>query len=286
MNFLVSLLGRLPRDWLQTGSRIQWRYPVCKRLFDFVANHVRRQDGTIQQGRGRGLRFNCGGANAGYLLGTSEPDMQEALHHLLRPGMSFYDIGANVGFFTILAAKLVGPTGRVVAFEPVNANAHWLEHNLKLNGFHHVFIRQMALGNQDGEAAFRVSAESTWGKLAYTGPVNQETAVIQVPIRSLDKLHANGELPRPDLLKIDVEGAEVDVLRGSAETLRAVRPLLLIELHGTNADVADLLSGLQYRVQVLGSRASILESPWYAQIFAWPSENAEAAGFAEFLGAS
>lgn len=284
MSFLVSLLGRIPRNYLIAARQMSYRHPLCNRLFDFVTKRMRRQDGTIQHGIGCGLRFNPGGANAGYLLGTSEPQMQEALHQIIRPGMTFFDIGANVGFLSVLAAKLVGPTGRVVAFEPLSDNALQVEHNAKLNGFTHVLVRQEALGNQDGEAAFRVTANATMGKLAYVRSVDQGTAVIPVPIRRLDTLYASGELPRPDLLKMDVESAEVDVLRGGIETLRAVRPLLLIELHDTNAGVADFLSGLAYQVQVLGSKASIRDSHWNAQVFAWPSENVEAARIAEILG--
>ena len=206
MSFFVSLLGRLPRNWLKAGGRMQWRHPWLKRLFDLVANRVRRQDGTIQQGVGLGLRFNPGGANAGYLLGTSEPLMQEALQHLLRPGMCFYDVGANVGFFTVLAAKLVGPTGHVLAVEPLASNALQIEHNAGLNAFTHVLIRQAALGFQDGEAAFRVSAESTWGKLADKGSVNQETAVIQVSVRRLDTLCAGGACLVPTSSRLTSRG--------------------------------------------------------------------------------
>jgi FkbM family methyltransferase len=264
---------------------MQWRHPLFKRLFEFVADQVRWRDETIQQGIGRGLRFNAGGRNAGYLLGTSEPLMQEALKRILHPGMCVYDVGANVGFVTILAAQLVGPNGRVVAFEPLAANARQIGHNAELNRFTHVLVRQEALGNQDGQAPFRVSAESGWGKLAHLGSVRQETAIIEVPIRKLDDITAGGGLPRPDLLKIDVEGAEVDVLGGSVETLRTARPFLLVELHGTNGKIAALLSGLEYQVGVLGSNASMQESPWYAQVFAWPSERPEGAGLAGLLSA-
>ncbi len=283
MSFFVSMLGHLPRRWLKAGSRLQWRHPLFKRLFQFVAGQLRWQDGTIQQGVGRGLRFNPGGANAGYLLGTSEPPLQEALRRILSPGMCVYDVGANVGFITVLAARLVGSAGRVVAFEPLAVNAEQIAHNVRLNDFAHVSVRREALGNQEGEVEFRVSAESTWGKLASTGPVSQETAIIRVPIRKCDTLVARGEMPRPDLLKIDVEGAEIDVLSGAVETLRNLRPLLFIELHGTNAAIACLLSDLGYRAQVLGTRADILESPWYAQVFAWPAERTEAADLAEAL---
>src|SRR5438132_1248238 len=135
MHFFVSMLGYLPRCLVEAGSRMQWRYPRFKWVFKVLANQMRWQDGTIPHGVGRGLRFNPGSANAGYLLGTSEPAMQKALLRILRPGMYVYDVGANVGFITVLAAKLVGSAGRVVAFEPVATNAEQIEHNVRLNAF-------------------------------------------------------------------------------------------------------------------------------------------------------
>jgi FkbM family methyltransferase len=286
MGFLVTFLGRLPRSWLKTGSRLQWRHPFFKWLFELAAGQIRWREGAIQQGIGRGLRFNPGGANAGYVLGTYEPLMQQAFLRILQPGMCVYDVGANVGYLTILAAKLVGPKGQIVAFEPLAANARQIQHNAELNSFTHVRVRQEALGDKEGQAAFRVSAESGWGKLAYVGAVSQETAIIEVPVRKLDSITAGGELPRVHLMKIDVEGAEVDVLRGAIETLRAERPFLLVELHGTNCQVADLLLELDYEMGVLGSSASIRGSPWYAQVFAWPSERCEAAGLAGLRSAA
>jgi FkbM family methyltransferase len=234
MEFLVSFLGRLPRSWLKTVSRLQWRHPFLKRLFELVAGQIRWREGAIRQGIGRGF----------------------------------------------------GPNGHFVAFEPVAANAQQIKHNAELNTFTHVRVREEALADEDGQAAFRASAESGWGKLAHVGAVNQETAIIEVPVRKLDSVTAGGTLPRDHLIKIDVEGAEVDVLRGAVETLRAARPFLLVELHGTNAKVADLLLELDYQVGVLGSSASIRESPWYAQVLAWPSERCEAAGLAGLLSAA
>src|SRR5882757_11121436 len=86
-------------------------------------------------------------AHAGLIVrGTLEPPVQEALRRLLAPGDVFYDIGANVGFFTILGARLVGPQGHVVAFEPVPACARAVGRNIELNGFAHAEIREAAVG--------------------------------------------------------------------------------------------------------------------------------------------
>lgn len=132
MGLITKVAGKVPHGWLMSVARLQYRYPWVKPVFELMANRVRNQDGEIQQGVGRGLRFNTGKSIAGYLLGTAEPDMQAALKNLVRPGMSVYDLGANVGFLSMIAAHLVGPEGRVIVFEPLPANADRLNTMLRL----------------------------------------------------------------------------------------------------------------------------------------------------------
>jgi hypothetical protein len=138
---LLKLAGILPLSVIKAVSHEQWCHPWLRRRFDNCAARLRNQDGTIQQGAGKGLRFNPGCANAGYLLSTAEPEVQQALKMIVVPGTVVYDLGANVGFVTVIAASLVGPSGRVVAFEPVPDNFQWLQHNVRLNGFSQVLIR-------------------------------------------------------------------------------------------------------------------------------------------------
>ncbi|MEY2517755.1 MAG: hypothetical protein QOJ89_5113, partial [bacterium] len=100
-------------------------------------------------------------AHAGLIeRGTLEPPVQEALRRLLAPGDVYYDIGANVGFFTLVGARLVGPAGRVVAFEPVPWCARAVAHNIEINGFEHAEIRAEAVGAEDGSARLLVVGEA------------------------------------------------------------------------------------------------------------------------------
>src|SRR6185436_8641628 len=117
MGLFTRTVGRLPHSWITAVARLQWRHPYMKRTIGWAAARFRNQEGQIQQGEGRGLKFNAAGANAGYLLGTSEPSVQSALAALILPKMTVYDVGANVGFFSVIAARLVGSHGHVVAFE-------------------------------------------------------------------------------------------------------------------------------------------------------------------------
>lgn len=100
MGFLIPIVGRLPQRWLKAVSRLQWKHPGLKRLFEMASDCLRDQDSAIQQGVGQGLRFNAGGSFAGQVLGTTEPLVQQAFSALLRPGMTVFDIGANVGAWT------------------------------------------------------------------------------------------------------------------------------------------------------------------------------------------
>jgi FkbM family methyltransferase len=236
---------------------------------------MKNEDSVIQRGTGKGLLFNPGGSNAGYLLGIAEQEIQDVLQLWLRPGMTVYDVGANVGFITVIAARLVGEKGNVCAFGPFPMLADQAMHNASLNQFRNLSVHRVALSDQDGEAVFQVSKNLTMGKL-----VNQESHEpdaadeLVVRKRKIDTLVAKEGLPDPDLVKIDVEGGEAAVLDGAAEVLRRVRPMLLIELHSTNQAVAERLEELSFVSCLLGSPESIRTGPPKATVAAVPKERA------------
>lgn len=243
------------------------------RLLALAARSIRDCDLTIQEGVGQGLRFNAGASAASFVLGSSQRLEQTTLRALLKGGVTFYDVGANVGFFTVMAARLLGRNGRIFCFEPLATNCRQIQHNAALNGFENISIKPVALGKIDGEATFWTSAEPTWGKLASTGTLPDKMAgEIKVPVRRLDTIVADEKLPSPDVIKIDVEGAEVDVLLGATAILQRNRPALLIELHGTNQAVAETLSGLGYQVKVIGDSVPITEADWNASVMAIPAD--------------
>ena len=278
---LLWIAGRLPRGLTRAVAREQWRHPLLRAGVERLHDLFRDRDGVIQGGVGAGLRFNPGPSHAGYLLGTTEAEIQRLLEHLIEPGDTVADVGANVGFLSVLAARLVGPGGRVIAFEPLAENCRRIRHNADLNAgrddLGRIDVRCEALGATDGTATFQLSEVSTRGRLESTGQTPDRPAgVLEVPIRSLDSLRDAGELGEPRLLKIDVEGAEADVLAGGRGLLRDLRPLLLIELHGTNAAVAAELDALDYHAAVVGRPAgtSVADVPWYAYLLAAPREDA------------
>jgi len=236
---------------------------------------MKNEDSVIQRGAGKGLRFNPGASNVSYLLGTVEQEIQDVLQLWLRPEMTVYDVGANVGFITVIAARLVGEKGSVCGFEPVPMLADQATHNASLNQFQQVSIHRVALSDQDGEAVFQVSKNLTMGKLVSRDSHEPDAAnELAVRKRKLDTLIATEGLPEPDLVKIDVEGAEAAVLDGAAEVLRRARPALLIELHSTNQEVARRLERLSFVGRLLGTRESVRTGPHNATVAAVPEERA------------
>jgi FkbM family methyltransferase len=271
-----SIISAIPSPFLEFVSRNQWRSPLLRRVCAWGASLVKGRDGVILHGIGQGLRFNVASSHSGFLLGSHETEVQKVMATLLRPGMVYYDVGANVGFFAVLAARLLGPAGRIVCFEPLPQNAEQIAYNSRLNGFTTIAVRIEALGGSNRTETFCTSAEPTWGMLNSVGKApDQASGAIEVSVRTLDSLCGPGGLPHPNLIKIDVEGAEAEVLEGASATLAASRPVVVIELHGTNAAVLTVLDKLGYRAGVLGSAVSVREVNWDANIIAAPAERAD-----------
>jgi FkbM family methyltransferase len=276
MSILLDLFQRVPPSWIRAAGTVRGSSPRIKALTDWLPALLRGREGRIQRGLGRGLRFNGANSAMGFTLGTHDPEVQYALGRLLKPGMTAYDIGANVGFTAMLAAKCVGPDGRVVCFEPLADPVRQILHNARLNGFPFVEAHQIALAGADGETEFFVSEESTWGRLSQAGPAPQQSGVIRVPTRRLDSFAPDKGLPPPQVIKMDVEGAEASVIAGARNLLGASRPILIIELHHTYQAVVDSLTGLDYEIRPLTATGKVDSTDGEFQILAYPRERQDA----------
>ncbi|WP_416971096.1 FkbM family methyltransferase [Streptomyces sp. 4F14] len=212
---------------------------------------LRRRDLVIPFGVCAGTPFNAGGSAPSFALGISEPRVQAALRDLLRPGDVFYDIGANVGFCTVLGARRVGPHGRVYSFEPLPDNVTALRHNIALSGLPNVTVLACALADRRGPALLTPAGEPFWARLSILPPPPGARAAIPVACRSVDELVRGGRIAAPHVVKIDVEGAEPGVLRGMAATLRTARPVVVCEIHGTGEEIRALLTAAGYTVRPL-----------------------------------
>jgi FkbM family methyltransferase len=246
---------------MTTGQRVLLRALSSKMLGRLGERLLRGKVWRIEAGEGAGLRLRLP-QNRDYVVGSSELPVQRALKQYLRPGDVLYDVGANVGFFTLQAARHVGPAGLVCAFEPVPGNVDAIRRNAQLNDLANIRLFQLAVGRKQCMAEFLLTQWDGGGSLC-AAAVRQEQVVARatVPVASLDELIPSASLPGPTLVKIDVEGAEMDVLEGMSETIQRFNPILLYEVDDGDpgtlrrrwAALDDLVRGYGYAVHHLES---------------------------------
>lgn len=200
----------------------------------------------ILQGRLRGKRWIAGSHTHGCWLGSYENEKQKLFESAVNEGDVVFDIGANVGFYTMLASVLVGPSGRVHAFEPVPRNIRFLNEHLRLNRMSNVEVIEAAVSDESGETGFDDSPGSAMGFVSAAGALKVKTVAI-------DDLVAQGAVAPPDCMKIDVEGGEVLVLKGARSTLETYRPKIFLATHGADAhrQACELLRSMSYRISAL-----------------------------------
>lgn len=185
----------------------------------------------IRTGPMRGLcwrRYNR--LNFWYHLGLFEPQITRLIRDSLREGDCFWDIGANGGYHTLLAARTVGPAGHVLAVEANPDLIPLIQAQLQLNEVANCTVVGVAISDREGTARFAVDDNSLKSRLSDAKEMG-EGQILEVATTTLDAL-ARHHAP-PNLLKIDVEGAEVQVLLGGAHLLSiGARPRLLVSTHG------------------------------------------------------
>ncbi len=158
-----------------------------------------------------------------------------------KEGEYFLDAGGYVGWYSIQAGRAVGNSGRVVTLEPDAANRKQLERNLALNKLNNVQIFPLAIWSRSGNVGWLQGEEPVWHKVGAGGELTQESI-------SIDALVDMLRLSRLDWIKLDIEGGEVEALRGAVRTLRIYHPKLFIEIHETSQAVAGMLLEAGYTV--------------------------------------
>lgn len=158
--------------------------------------------------------------------GQWEPHVLKACESVLTDGAVFYDIGANVGYMSMCVAAHFRDRVQVIAFEPQPDLAAALNRSVSLNGFRNVEVIDHMLGSESGEAELYMSSHST-----HASALPRESSAHTIACRksALDDLVSSGELPPPHVIKIDIEGGELECFRGASETLKAYRPHVILE---------------------------------------------------------
>jgi len=151
------------------------------------------------------------------------------LSKLLKPGMTFVDVGTHVGQYTLVASDLVGPIGSVHSFEPQPDTFELLRHNVETNGLANVNLNRCALGESCADAELYIACPDNVGQSSFRRPHNYSGKAITVSCRTLDD-YVDEHRIAVNIIKIDVEGAELSVLQGATRILSgSVKPCLIIE---------------------------------------------------------
>lgn len=189
----------------------------------------------------RGRRWIAGAATHGCWLGTYERDAQRVFAQHIRPDDVVYDVGANVGFFTLLASRIAK---EVYAFEPLPRNLEFLREHVRMNDASNVHVLPLAVSDRAGTARFAAAENPAMGGLSARGGIEVETT-------TLDALRAT--LPAPSFIKMDIEGGESAALSGAMTLLRQDGPKILLSAHGyeQHQRCSELLRGFGYQLETL-----------------------------------
>ena len=201
----------------------------------------------ILQGRLKGKKWIVGSSNIECALGSYEYEKRILFEKEVSKSNVVYDIGAHVGFYTLLASELVGKGGKVIAFEPVFRNLKYLKKHLEINQCDNVIVIEAAVSDKSGISHFNEGRNSSMGHLSEDGDLTVNTV-------SIDELVGNGKIPAPDYIKIDVEGAELRVLKGAKSTLSNYSPKIFLATHrhivpNVHIDCCDFLTSLDYKLK-------------------------------------
>jgi FkbM family methyltransferase len=209
---------------------------LAHRLSHGVLSSDEKVWARVQQGVGAGLWLELNPRTGQhYLHGEVEPLVQTVLTEHLKPGMVFYDLGANIGFFSLIAARLVGETGKVFSFEPDPEVTSRLHRNIERNGFTNVKVIEAGIWSESGLVRF-IAADGSSPDRGVGRFVAGDcgSAGISTQCVALDDFVCSA--PPPDVIKCDVEGAEVEVFCGAENLLTSRHPLILCEMHSEAND--------------------------------------------------
>lgn len=202
------------------------------------------------------------------LTGTHEVQVEQAMMRSVAHGDVVWDVGANVGYMSLVAARLVGPSGKVLAIEPETSCAAAIRDHAAINGLENIQVVEGAAGDRNAQGQLVVVADSLWSRLSTVGDHDEATHRILVRLLRLDDL----EQPAPTVVKIDVEGAELDVIGGMQRLLRDVRPIVICEMHGRNAEFCDAMREVGYVIRNLDGPEPVRHASGNVHAICEPSE--------------
>ncbi|MFQ5955880.1 MAG: FkbM family methyltransferase [Kiloniellales bacterium] len=196
------------------------------------------------------------------LFGKREREHQLMLERALKPGMTVFDIGANIGYYVLMERRLIGPEGRIVALEPSPDNLELLHRNLALNGVRNVTVLNQAVSDRPGRRRLHLADQSNLNTFHATGSAAPHLSGRSIEVDCTTVPELSAEFGAPDLIRMDVEGHEVEVLGGMIDAVSsgALMPLVLFETHLSRYGPDHDLGAPLRRLFACGYRARLVAS--------------------------
>lgn len=260
MNNLFHLIAKLPQ--------FPGKLSLANMLYQSENNKCSR---AIYGGAKMELDLNDRIQRRIYVKGCHEPETEYHLEKLAKNAKCFVDIGANVGYFSLMLSALY-PKLEVHAFEPMPRNVEVLKNNKSINDYQ-LHIHPICLTDHSGEVEFAIPplGECGWGRIASGNLANDFPHKMQVMAETLDQLHGRSEFSNtPDLIKIDVEGNELKVLHGAKNLLTQSKPVLCIEINEdclrdngiSGQEIFDYLFDLNFKAHIIAEQKLVrVEKP-------------------------
>ncbi len=235
-----------------------------KELIYKIVNFFTFGKGLKKTYHGYGVRLPTRYIN--YFPAGYEKENFDFLTASVNPGDTVLDVGAHIGLFAVIASKLTGAGGKVIAFEPAPATFSLLEQTVRINKAENTIVTiQKAVGKEPGKTTFFISdsvADNSNSLVSYLGdrPLNG----IDIDITSIDTIVSERKSGKIAFIKIDVEGAEYDTIRGAAHTFKTLRPYAIVAIHPIPIvakgdrleDIYDFIHALNYRIMADGKDLS------------------------------
>ena len=202
----------------------------------------------ILQGPLKGKKWIKGSSINGCWLGTYELDKQVLFSKYIKSGMTVFDVGANVGYYSLLASLLTGKEGKVFSFEPLPENISYLKKHLELNKLKNVKVIDRAVNDKISKLRFTFGDNRSAGHISNEGEIEIETTSLDEFIKAGNAL--------PDLIKMDIEGAEYEALIGAKVLLKRKKPVIFLATHSNElrAKCLKLLIEFGYTISAIDNK--------------------------------
>ncbi len=207
----------------------------------------------ILSGRLKGKKWIIGAGTLAHVAGIFKEAKMDKFDELITESSVVYDIGAQNGWYTLIASELVGPYGKVIAFEPLPLMAQYLKKHIEMNHCNNVQVIEAAVSDNDGTDTFFATKDGTLGAVSVPGLGHTERSTVKTI--KLDSLLNKGAAPPPDYVKINIEGGELRALNGAESTLVDFAPTIFLATHSYDLCVAcsDLLISKGYALEKIGT---------------------------------